>query len=762
VSSLETSVTLEDVFSVVEGKRVPLAPELAGYLSLEIADGADPGGGAIDPRSVFISEEGTVAQIRKKDASGGDAEASVRATLQKLLDASGSSTPALTAAAKRKPVAGLPALVEELEAALIPVNRAAGRRALARLAREVKRVTMGVGRNASVPPVRGPSRSEEDARPASAAAEVIARARPRSSVDQDDAPTTKHTGSSGSAGAGGSDLPRPLPPPRGRGVGQPGPPIAPARPGAPAVRPIAAKAAPPPVTAPPRREPGAAGPAGTTQAAAAAAAAAAQAEKDKLFGGSEVDDLLAAFEVSGAGDKQMSRDLKAIAGLDPTPPPPDARTIADLAKDVGKDLPRAIARPETSGDSVEALLALADASPPGAPRGEAAHPKAPQGVPGAVAAPSPRALDVSEPPHGAAPLAPPLAAPLGAPGAPPPLGPPAAPPPLGAPAPPSPYGVPAGPPPVAPQPAPGLQAAPRGAPPPVSPPIPFADIPPPAPPREPGPRRADTPPKGQKAASGRHKKSSDVPPPAAPMATTARRAKTASARRPKQSRAGLLMLVLAVAVLGVGAAAIYELNPAFFTGRKPHPTATQAPAPPPPPVPVCKVALVVQGAPANAEILLRVGQSPLDVERMPVGTRLEFVATAEGYAPRRAIIKAESVWDKGPDGKPRIDLPVQLDPSKAKPGTIDPWPAAEPGSQVGGSGAPGTVHVVANVRGAEIWLLAGLGPEARIEQLRCDGDIDVLLAGSQSLRKRLHVSEKEIAAAPADPKGNKVVTTSAK
>ena len=80
---------------------------------------------------MFISEEGTVALIKKKDAQAGDAEASVRAILQKLLEASGSSTPALAAAAKRKPVSGLPALVEELEAALIPVNRAAGRRALA-------------------------------------------------------------------------------------------------------------------------------------------------------------------------------------------------------------------------------------------------------------------------------------------------------------------------------------------------------------------------------------------------------------------------------------------------------------------------------------------------------------------------------------------------------------------------------------------------------------------------------------------------------
>ncbi|HEY8076816.1 MAG TPA: hypothetical protein VIF62_21970, partial [Labilithrix sp.] len=230
---------------------------------------------------------------------------------------------------------------------------------------------------------------------------------------------------------------------------------------------------------------------------------------------------------------------------------------------------------------------------------------------------------------------------------------------------------------------------------------------------------------------------------------------------PRANRTGLFVLLFVLVLLTGATLAIYRYNPAFFTGRRkvvPPPTASTAP---PPPAPRCKVALVVQDAPPNAEILLRVGQSPVDVDRMPVGTRLEFVATAEGYAPRRAIIRAESQWDK-PDGKYRIDLPVQLDPSKAKPGSVDPWPAAEPGSQVGGSGQPGTVHVVANVRGAEIWLLAGLGPEARIEQLRCDADIDVLLAGTQSLRKRLHVTEKDIAAAQADAQGNKVVTTSAK
>jgi hypothetical protein len=224
------------------------------------------------------------------------------------------------------------------------------------------------------------------------------------------------------------------------------------------------------------------------------------------------------------------------------------------------------------------------------------------------------------------------------------------------------------------------------------------------------------------------------------------------------------MLVFALLVLAGGTVAIWKFAPHIFTGKKrvvPIPTIASSVAVVPA-APKCKVALVLTEVPANAEILLRMGQAPVDVERMPVGTRLELVATAEGYAPRRAVIKGESPWDKGTDGKPRIEVPIQLDPSKAKPGSVDPWPAAEPGSQVGGSGPPGTVHVVSNVRGAEVWLLAGLGPEARIDQLRCDADIDVLLAGPPSLRKRLHVSDKVIAVVAGDAQGNKVVNLTGK
>src|SRR3984957_7588616 len=148
MSALDSSVTLDEVFAVVVSKRVPLAPELAGYLGLEIAEHADPSGGDVDPKSVFVGGEGTDALVKPRgEGATGDAEASIRSALARLLEASGSQTPALSATSKRKGGGGLPALAEELEAALIPVNRAAGRRALARLVREVKRVTLGVGRN---------------------------------------------------------------------------------------------------------------------------------------------------------------------------------------------------------------------------------------------------------------------------------------------------------------------------------------------------------------------------------------------------------------------------------------------------------------------------------------------------------------------------------------------------------------------------------------------------------------------------------------
>ena len=60
---LEASVTLEEIFTVVGSKRVPLAPELAGYLALEIAETPAARDGDVDPKQVYVGEEGTVALV---------------------------------------------------------------------------------------------------------------------------------------------------------------------------------------------------------------------------------------------------------------------------------------------------------------------------------------------------------------------------------------------------------------------------------------------------------------------------------------------------------------------------------------------------------------------------------------------------------------------------------------------------------------------------------------------------------------------------
>jgi hypothetical protein len=210
----------------------------------------------------------------------------------------------------------------------------------------------------------------------------------------------------------------------------------------------------------------------------------------------------------------------------------------------------------------------------------------------------------------------------------------------------------------------------------------------------------------------------------------------------RRSRVGPFLAIVTLIALAAAAVVILHLRP-------PESASTRSAAPLAPDaataaqVPVsCNATLVVTAVPQHAEVLLRAGQAPLDVDKMPVGARLEFVATAEGYAPKRVVVPAGAPWDTGADGKPRFEAAVQLDKSKGRVGG-DLWPPGEPGSEVGGQGPPGTVRVVASPRGAEVWMLAGIGPEARVDQLRCDRELDILVAGPTTFRKRLHVSASD-------------------
>ena len=119
---------------------------------------------------------------------------------------------------------------------------------------------------------------------------------------------------------------------------------------------------------------------------------------------------------------------------------------------------------------------------------------------------------------------------------------------------------------------------------------------------------------------------------------------------------------MALIALAGATIAIYEYAPQVFVGHKPVPQPSVSAAPTPTRAATCRLALVVTDAPARSEVLLRVGQAPVDVDQMPVGARLELVATAEGYAPRRAVIAGRVGLGQG-----RRRQAADRDPDPARP-----------------------------------------------------------------------------------------------
>jgi hypothetical protein len=255
-----------------------------------------------------------------------------------------------------------------------------------------------------------------------------------------------------------------------------------------------------------------------------------------------------------------------------------------------------------------------------------------------------------------------------------------------------------------------------------------------------------------------------TPPPRGAGSFTPVRALDDPAVAPQPKRRGVYAMFALVILAALGGVALLRLEPGFLSGRTPsvveeeHRAAAEAAsalaAHPPQ---VCRATVVVSDVPPGAEVLVRSGLAPVDVEHVPAGARLEFVALVDGYTPRRGVVPQGVPWD-APNGRPRFELPIQLEKSRAKSGALDPWPPAEPGTVVGGQGAPGTVHVVTSPRGAEVWMVAGGGPEAKLESLPCAAGLELMVAGTQQgqpLRRRLRI---EAARLTPEPSANTVTT----
>ena len=180
------SVTLVEVMGAARCRRAALAAEVAGYVVLLAADQISAAPRRVSAADVVITEDGSVRLVGGSAADAQAAESALRELLDELLLVSSSGSAALLRAARRDAAGSAERLIAELEVALIPANRSAARRALARLSRETIRARgrgQAVAGTAAENPPRAPQRPvhvappDHDLPPARGGVEVPKRGR---------------------------------------------------------------------------------------------------------------------------------------------------------------------------------------------------------------------------------------------------------------------------------------------------------------------------------------------------------------------------------------------------------------------------------------------------------------------------------------------------------------------------------------------------------------------------------------------------------
>ncbi len=133
------SVSLLQVMAAASARAAPLTGECAGYVVLAVADQLTGGPRLIGASDVRVEDNGVVRIVSGPASDEVTCERALRALLDSLLLLACSGGASLLRVGRR-PVRGAVAhLIQELEVALIPANRAAARRSLARLHRETTR-----------------------------------------------------------------------------------------------------------------------------------------------------------------------------------------------------------------------------------------------------------------------------------------------------------------------------------------------------------------------------------------------------------------------------------------------------------------------------------------------------------------------------------------------------------------------------------------------------------------------------------------------
>jgi len=136
-------VTLPQILVAASTRQASIVPESAGYLVLALCDAIGCLPLSLPDATIELSPDGTVIVTEQgKVCPGPEAARAMRSLFARLLAATTGPTPRLAAVARARELSvekGVDAFAAEVEAALVPLNRAAGKRSLGRLARETLR-----------------------------------------------------------------------------------------------------------------------------------------------------------------------------------------------------------------------------------------------------------------------------------------------------------------------------------------------------------------------------------------------------------------------------------------------------------------------------------------------------------------------------------------------------------------------------------------------------------------------------------------------
>jgi len=146
--------------------------------------------------------------------------------------------------------------------------------------------------------------------------------------------------------------------------------------------------------------------------------------------------------------------------------------------------------------------------------------------------------------------------------------------------------------------------------------------------------------------------------------------------------------------------------------------------------------LVVHASPAESQVLLFVGRGPAVAEKLPPGIAHEFIAIADGREPTRAVVPKDAQWEAQEEGGPRYELAMQTGEAEMTFEELELGETRLPRDMGQPSPELGSVRVVTNPPGAKVYQLIGFSPTVRVENIRTDEPVELLVWQSGHVPKR--------------------------